>query len=62
VTRVTTAGDGTFLVAVPGAGSWTVEPQPVEGLLGTPPAIVVELGGDPGGWASVILPYDTGVR
>ena len=44
VARATTAADGTFLVGVSRRGSWTVEPQPVEGLMGTPAAILVEVG------------------
>ena len=62
VARATTARDGTFLVGVPGGGSWTAEPQPVEGLLGTAPAIVVEVADAPAAWAAVDVAYDTGIR
>jgi len=62
VARATTAEDGTFLVGVPGGGSWTVEPQPAEGLLGTAPAIVVEVADEPSAWAAVDVAYDTGIR
>ena len=62
VARTTTAEDGTFLVGVPGGGSWTVEPQPAEGLLGTAPAIVVEVADAPSAWAAVDVAYDTGIR
>ncbi len=62
VARATTAEDGTFLVAVPGGGSWTVEPQPVEGLLGTAAAVVVEVADAPAAWAAVDVTYDTGIR
>jgi len=62
VARVTTAADGTFLVAVPGGGSWTVEPQPVEGLMGTAPAVVVNVPDAPGAWVAADAAYDTGIR
>ena len=62
VARATTADDGTFLVGVPGGGSWTVEPQPAEGLLGTAPATVVEVADAPAAWAAVDVAYDTGIR
>ena len=62
VARATTARDGTFLVAVPGGGSWTVEPQPAEGLLGTAPAVVVEVADASAAWAAVDVAYDTGIR
>jgi hypothetical protein len=62
VARATTAADGTFLVAVPGGGAWTVEPQPVAGLLGTAPATVAEVADGPAAWAAVEIAYDTGIR
>jgi hypothetical protein len=62
VARATTAADGTFLVAVPGGGTWTVEPQAVEGLLGTAPPLMVEVGDGPSAWASIVVAYDTGIR
>ncbi len=61
VARATTAADGTFLVAVSGGGSYAVEAQPVEGLMGTPAAVAVEVGDAPSAWAAAILTYDTGI-
>ncbi len=60
--RTTTAADGTFLLAVPGAGSWVVEAQPVEGLMGTPASVTVEVGDGLSAWAAAVLAYDTGIR
>ena len=62
VARAATAVDGTFLVGVPGGGSWTVEPQPVAGLLGTAPATMVEVADGPSAWSAVDVAYDTGIR
>jgi hypothetical protein len=62
VARATTAADGTFLVGVPGAGPWTVEPQAVDGLLGTAPTTVVEVVDAPSAWTAVVVAYDTGIR
>ncbi len=62
VARTTTAADGTFLVGVPGGGSWTIEPQPVEGLLGTAPAVAVQVADGPSSWVAVDVAYDTGIR
>ncbi len=62
VARATTAADGSFRVAVPGGGSWTVEAQPVTGLMGTPAPFVTQVAGDPGAWVAVLVPYDTGIR
>jgi hypothetical protein len=62
IARATTAADGTFLVGVPGGGSWTVEPQPVEGLMGTAPAVVVQVPDAPSSWATADVAYDTGIR
>ena len=60
VTRVTTAGDGTFQTRV-AAGAYTLTPQPVEGLMGTarPLDVVVSLTTDAG---SLTIEYDTGIR
>jgi hypothetical protein len=41
------------------SGSYTVEPQPVEGLMGTPAPVAVSVGGD---FVTVDLAYDTGIR
>jgi hypothetical protein len=62
VARATAAADGTFLVGVPGGGSWTIEPQPVAGLLGTAPVTVVEVADEPSAWSAVDVAYDTGIR
>jgi len=62
VARATTAADGTFLAGVPGGGSWTVEPQPVEGLLGTAPPVVVQVLDAPSSWVAADVAYDTGIR
>ena len=62
VARATTGADGTFLVGVPGGGSWTVEPQPVEGLMGTAPPVAVEVADEPWAWAAAAVGYDTGIR
>jgi hypothetical protein len=62
VARATTAADGTFLVAVPGGGAYAVEAQPVDGLMGTPPAVTIEVGDAASAWAATVVPYDTGIR
>jgi len=62
VARVTTAPDGTFVVAVPHGGAWIVEPQPVDGLIGTAPATTVEVADGPSAWVAVDVAYDTGIR
>ena len=59
VARVTTAADGTFFIEL-AAGGYVVEPQAVNGLMGTarPQSVAVK-----GGAASSIkLDYDTGIR
>jgi hypothetical protein len=59
VARVTTASDGLFTLELPG-GTYTLEPQPVEGLMGTaaPVEVTVVPGGPP---VMVDLAYDTGI-
>lgn len=59
IARVTTAADGTFFVAVP-AGVYIVEPQPVEGLLGTAPPQDATVSS--GSATTITLVYDTGIR
>ena len=60
VMRITTGADGAYDVAL-GPGVYTLTPQPVEGLLGTPGPQVVRL--EPGaGVATVDFAYDTGIR
>ena len=59
VDRTLTGADGTYFSAV-APGAYVVEPQPVEGLLGTPgPQNVVVREGIP---STVDLAYDTGIR
>ncbi len=60
--RVVTAADGTFLVPLPRGGTYSVEGQPTEGLMGTPAAILVDVGDAPTAWAAALLGYDTGIR
>jgi hypothetical protein len=62
VGRATTAADGTFLVAVPGGGSYVVEAEPVEGVIGTPTALDVQVGDGASSWTGAVLAYDTGIR
>jgi hypothetical protein len=59
VAKTATDGSGLFRLAVP-AGSYTVEPQPVEGLMGTAPAVSVTV--TAGRLANVVIDYDTGIR
>jgi hypothetical protein len=60
ITRVTTTADGTFIVSL-AAGSYTLTPQPVTGLLGVaqPTAVSVP---PTGSVPDVIVQYDTGIR
>jgi hypothetical protein len=61
VTRLTTAEDGTFSIALE-AGSYQLVPQPFEGLMGgapAPVAVVLEAGEAP---EPVNMGYDTGIR
>jgi hypothetical protein len=60
ITRATTDADGRWRAAVPD-GSYTVTPQPVQGLLGTARPIVVRFaaGSVPTG---IEVDYDTGIR
>jgi hypothetical protein len=59
VARVRTDGEGRFIVEL-GAGEYRLVPQPVEGLMGTPPGVgivVHETDVDVG-----LISYDTGIR
>jgi len=58
VAEVTTAADGTFTLTLP-AGTYTLVPQPVEGLMGTaePVEVIVD-----GPIAGIDIAYDTGIR
>jgi hypothetical protein len=59
VARTTTEADGSFFVEV-AAGDFVIEPQPVEGLMGTAAALEVTV--VDGIAAQVQLDYDTGIR
>ena len=59
VARVVTGHDGVVTIAVP-AGTMTVTPQPVEGLLGTAAETTVEVAD--GESVAVAAGYDTGIR
>jgi Carboxypeptidase regulatory-like domain len=60
ITRATTDADGRWSASVP-AGSYTVTPQPVQGLLGTARPVIVNVaaGSVPTG---IEIDYDTGIR
>jgi hypothetical protein len=60
VTRITTAADGTFTVNLR-AGSYTLTPQVVMGLMGVAPPISVTVSAS-GTAAELIVQYDTGIR
>lgn len=62
VANATTDEAGVFIVNVPLGGTYTVEAQPVEGVLGVPAPVIVAVGSGPGDWAIADLPYDTGIR
>jgi hypothetical protein len=62
VAEVTTAPDGTFVAAVPQGGTYTVEAQPVGGVMGTPGPVTIAVPDGGGAWARVDLGYDTGIR
>jgi len=62
VAEATTAADGTYLAAVPQGGTYVVEPQPVEGVMGTPGPIEIAVPDGAGAWAVADLGYDTGIR
>jgi hypothetical protein len=60
IARIRSDDAGAFAVSlVP--GSYTIVPQPVDGLMGTAPSVEVVLtdGADP---AHVVISYDTGIR
>lgn len=60
VATALTGADGWFLVGLGTPGTYTVEAQPVEGLMGTPAPQGVVVGER--GVATVTLAYDTGIR
>jgi hypothetical protein len=59
VKRVTSAQDGSFAIELP-PGVYQVMAQSVEGLMGTPAPMEVEVG--PGQPAELQVSYDTGIR
>jgi hypothetical protein len=59
VTTVTTDADGRFTLDL-APGSYEVQPQPVDGLMGTAPPVRVTITRDEP--AEVTLSYDTGIR
>jgi hypothetical protein len=59
VTRITSNPNGYFQVALD-PGIYLIEPQPVEGLLGTAAPFEVEI--RPGVTHEVVIAYDTGIR
>lgn len=58
VATARTADDGSYEVVLP-PGQYAVEGAPVEGLMGNPTAVEVEVGD---GVETVDLQYDTGIR
>ena len=59
VATVTTGQDGGFSVELP-PGSYLLQPQPVEGLMGTAPEMTfIVVAGEP---ADLTVSYDTGIR
>jgi hypothetical protein len=59
VARVTSAADGTFTVEL-APGAYHVSAEPVEGLMGTPGPMVVEV--EAGQRTELQVSYDTGIR
>jgi hypothetical protein len=59
IARVTTDADGAYFADVP-AGGYVVEPQPVQGLMGTPGSQSITV--NDGITARLDLGYDTGIR
>jgi hypothetical protein len=62
VAEATTAPDGTYLAAVPQGGTYVVEAQPVDGVMGAPGPIEIVVPAGAGAWAVADLGYDTGIR
>jgi hypothetical protein len=60
VERVTTAADGTYRLVIHGYGTYTLTPQPVQGLMGVAAPITVTL--EPMETRRVDFAYDTGIR
>jgi hypothetical protein len=53
------SADGSYFVALP-PGAYVVDPQPVQGLLGTPAQVPARV--EAGAITDVPLDYDTGIR
>ncbi len=62
VGEATTDADGAYLAAVPAGGTYVVEAQPVDGVMGTPGPIEIAVPDGGGAWAVADLGYDTGIR
>ena len=60
VSRVRSGEDGSFSASLPAAGRYSLIPQPIEGLLGTAPAVEVVI--EDAEHAPVRVVYDTGIR
>lgn len=60
VARVASSADGTYAVVLP-AGSYTLTPQPVPGLLGVAAAVGATIPADANG-PTIDFTYDTGIR
>ena len=59
VATTTTGDDGRFRLDLP-PGTYDVQPQPVDGLMGTAPPVSVTVDIDQA--SEVTLSYDTGIR
>jgi hypothetical protein len=59
VMRATSDADGIFVLHLP-PGGYVLEPQPVEGLLGTANPVAFSV--DEAGAADLVVSYDTGIR
>ncbi len=62
IASTTTGPDGSYLVPVGRAGSFTVSGEPVTGLMGLPRPVSVTLSSAAGTIARADLEYDTGIR
>ena len=62
IASATTAPDGSYLIPVGRAGSFTVSGEPVTGLMGLPKPVPVTLSSAAGMTARADLEYDTGIR
>lgn len=59
VARAATAADGSYQILLHGWGTYTVTAQPVQGLIGTPPPVTVNL--NPMDTKRVDFEYSTGI-